>query len=247
MVVHADLSFLIGSDQACRYRSRRPSGPNGGAEIQGVGPISREVARRLACDAGIVFSVEGHDGCILDQKRARRQSHRGPAPGDRPTGQRVSLPGVHLHRLHPGASREAVDRRGRDQSGQSGHLVRSPSSSGARVGLDGDGNCDETLTFTGPHGHSMMSSPSPTWPPAARKGSGGHEACYPELRFGVERSPVDERLGAAQLCVVSAARHPTGGHHRHRQSPPAVGAETWRVIGAPAPGASRGDLPQPVQ
>ena len=42
------------------------------AEVEGVGPIPAEVARRLACDAHVVLSVEARDGSILDQGRARR-------------------------------------------------------------------------------------------------------------------------------------------------------------------------------
>ena len=42
------------------------------AEIEGVGPIPAEVARRLACDAHVVLSVESPDGSILDQGRVRR-------------------------------------------------------------------------------------------------------------------------------------------------------------------------------
>ena len=44
----------------------------GVAEIAGVGPVSVEVVRRLACDANVDLAVEGRDGSILDQGRVRR-------------------------------------------------------------------------------------------------------------------------------------------------------------------------------
>jgi hypothetical protein len=58
MVVHADLSFLEG-------------GP-GGAELDVLGPVSVEVARRLACDSKIFVSGDGPDGRSLNLGRTRR-------------------------------------------------------------------------------------------------------------------------------------------------------------------------------
>ena len=60
VVVHAPLELLVG----CSASSV--------AEIEGVGPVSAEVVRRLACDANVDLSVEDRDGSILDQGRARR-------------------------------------------------------------------------------------------------------------------------------------------------------------------------------
>ena len=50
LVVHAPLEVLLGATTGAV------------PEIAGVGPISAEVARRLACDANVVLSVEGRDG-----------------------------------------------------------------------------------------------------------------------------------------------------------------------------------------
>ena len=44
----------------------------GHASIQGVGPISAEVERRLACNADITLSFDGPDGGTLDQKQLQR-------------------------------------------------------------------------------------------------------------------------------------------------------------------------------
>lgn len=53
VVVHADLSFLAGG--------------NGAAELDVLGPLSREVANRLACDAKIVLSADDAAGHSIQQ------------------------------------------------------------------------------------------------------------------------------------------------------------------------------------
>jgi len=58
VVVHADMEFLSGGD--------------GSAELDVLGPVSREVARRLACDAKILVSGDGPDGRSLNLGRTRR-------------------------------------------------------------------------------------------------------------------------------------------------------------------------------
>ncbi len=58
VVVHADLSFLGGGE--------------GGGELDVLGPVSRETARRLACDAKILVSADGANGQSLNLGRARR-------------------------------------------------------------------------------------------------------------------------------------------------------------------------------
>jgi hypothetical protein len=58
VVVHADMRFLAGGE--------------GGAELDVQGPLSREVARRLACDAKVLVSADGPDGQSLNLGRTRR-------------------------------------------------------------------------------------------------------------------------------------------------------------------------------
>ena len=60
MIVHTDLERLLHGDGY------------GHASIQGVGPISAEVARRLACNADITLSFDAPDGSCLDQKQLMR-------------------------------------------------------------------------------------------------------------------------------------------------------------------------------
>jgi hypothetical protein len=58
VVVHADMSFLAGGE--------------GGAELDVLGPLSREAARRLACDAKVLVSADGPTGQSLNLGRTRR-------------------------------------------------------------------------------------------------------------------------------------------------------------------------------
>jgi Domain of unknown function (DUF222) len=171
MVVHADLGYLVGSDWDEGFSaSDVPNGEGGAcAVIQGIGPISAQVARRLACDAGIVFSVEGHDGCILDQKRARRSPTEAQRREIARRDKGCRFPGcsftdftqVHHVKLWTNGGETNQD----NLLTLCGRHHRAVHELGWRV----TGHCDELVTFTGPHGHSMTSGPSPTWPPAARK------------------------------------------------------------------------------
>ena len=58
VVVHADLAFLAGGE--------------GDAELDVLGPVSREVARRLACDAKVLVSADDPYGHSLNLGRTRR-------------------------------------------------------------------------------------------------------------------------------------------------------------------------------
>jgi hypothetical protein len=156
VVVHADLGFLTGLH------------PNGAAELAGVGPISTEVARRLACDAKVVFSVEHGDGSILDQKRVRRSPTMAQRIeiARRDKGCRfagcsfVDFTEVH-HMVHWVRGGETNLSNLITLCGRHHRAVH-------ELGWTMKGSADDVVTFEGPHGHRMTSSPSPTW---QRRGS----------------------------------------------------------------------------
>jgi hypothetical protein len=156
VVVHADLGFLTGSH------------PDGVADLAGVGPISTEVARRLACDAKVVFSVEHGDGSILDQKRVRRDPTMAQRIeiARRDKGCRfagcsfVDFTEVH-HMVHWVRGGETNLSNLITLCGRHHRAVH-------ELGWTMKGSADEVVTFEGPHGHRMTSAPSPTW---HRKGS----------------------------------------------------------------------------
>jgi hypothetical protein len=160
VVVHAPLELLVGcSDDAV-------------AEIAGVGPIPVEVVRRLACDANVDLAVENVEGTILNQGRARRD----PTPVQRveidrrDKGCRFSgcsyteFTNVHhiVHWVDGGLTNldNLVTLCGRHH-----RAVH-------ELGWTVSGDANGVLTFTGPHGRSMHSAPSPTWRPSSVVRSG---------------------------------------------------------------------------
>jgi hypothetical protein len=151
VVVHADLGFLTGLH------------PDGIADLVGVGPVSTEVARRLACDAKVVFSVERGDGCILDQKRVRRSPTMAQRIeiARRDKGCRFASCGfvdfteVH-HIVHWTRGGETNLSNLITLCGRHHRAVH-------ELGWTMKGSADGVVTFEGPHGHRMTSAPSPTW------------------------------------------------------------------------------------
>jgi hypothetical protein len=151
LVVHADVGLLTGLDL------------DGVAEIAGIGQISREVARRLACDAKVTFSLEKKDGSILDQKRVRRSPTAAQRIeiARRDKGCRFSGCGfvdfteVH-HVVHWVLGGETNLSNLITLCSRHHHAVH-------ELGWTMKGNADGLMTFESPHGHRMTSSPSPTW------------------------------------------------------------------------------------
>jgi len=153
IVVHAPLEVLVGALE----------GSGKVAEIQGLGPIPAEVARRLACDARITFSVEGRDGSILDQGRARR---------DPTTAQRMEIARRDKGCRFPSCT--FVDftqvhhvthwtKGGETNLDNLLTLCGRHHSAVHELGWKMSGRADDVVTFVGPHGQVMKSSPSPAW------------------------------------------------------------------------------------
>ena len=133
------------------------------AEIQNLGPISAEVARRLACDADITFSVEGEDGSILDQGRARREPT---------TAQRIEIARrdkgcrfgtclfkefTHVHHVTHWVNG------GETNMDNLITLCSRHHNAVHELGWKMQGDANAIMKFTSPHGHVMTSVPSPTW------------------------------------------------------------------------------------
>jgi len=151
VVVHVPLELLLGCSVA------------GVAEVQGVGPVSAEVARRLACDANVVLSVEGPDGSILDQGRARRE----------PTvAQRIEIARRDKGCRFPGCTfSEFTDvhhvrhwiRGGETNLDNLVTLCGRHHKAVHELGWIMKGTANAVMSFTSPHGRVMRSVPSPTW------------------------------------------------------------------------------------
>ncbi len=181
VIVHAPLEVLLGVGAAGRGRSGYSPGAEGVPEIAGVGPIEVEVARRLACDAEVVLSVEGRDGSILEQGRARR---------DPTTAQRIEIDRRDKGCRFPGCTyNEFTDvhhikhwaEGGGTDSGNLLTLCGRHHNAVHELGWRMAGDANAEVRFTSPRGRLMTSVPSPTWPRAMR-------------RQAVDRSPPDPPL-----------------------------------------------------
>ncbi len=178
VVVHAPLELLLG----CAKGMSGDGGGVGVAEIAGVGPVQAEVARRLTCDAQIVLSVEARDGSILDQGRARR---------DPTVAQRIELERRDKGCRFPGCTYTEFT---------NPHHIRHWTHGGEtnldnlvtlcdrhhkavhELGWSLQGDANDALSFTSPHGRVMKSVPSPTWRPSARSLHDGAPRDGPKLR-----------------------------------------------------------------
>jgi hypothetical protein len=154
VVLHAPLEVLLGCSTG---------GGRGVCEIAGVGPVSAEVARRLACDADVTLSVEREDGSILDQGRARRE----------PTvAQRLEIDRRDKGCRFPGCTfTEFTDvhhirhwvKGGETNLDNLVTLCDRHHKAVHELGWDVRGTADGILSFTSPHGRTLRTVPSPTW------------------------------------------------------------------------------------
>jgi hypothetical protein len=150
VIVHADVS-LFGGDGS------------GDASIEGLGPISAEIVRRLSCDAKHTISLEGADGTILDQFPRRRSPTAAQRIeiARRDGGCRFSGCGYNLitnvHHL-----RHWIDG-GPTVLSNLITLCAAHHSRMHELGWKMSGDANAVVTFTSPHGRVSTSSPSPVW------------------------------------------------------------------------------------
>jgi hypothetical protein len=153
MIVHTDLDRLLYGDGY------------GHASIQGVGPISAEVARRLACNAHITLSFDGADGTSLDQKKLQRD------PSD---AQRIEIRRRDNGCRFPGCGcRNVTDVHHIVWASKQGPTVLSNlltlcvahHSRVHELGWKLDGDARSEVRFISPQGREFVSSPSSTWRP----------------------------------------------------------------------------------
>ena len=153
LVVHAPVEVLLGIG----------GGDGGVAEIEGVGPVSAEVVRRLACDAHIDVQVEARNGSVLDQGRAKREPTAAQRIeiARRDKGCRFPSCGfcefVDIHHMDHWA------RGGRTDLDNLITLCGRHHNAVHELGWRMSGDANGVVTFTSPNGQVMTSAPSPTW------------------------------------------------------------------------------------
>jgi hypothetical protein len=158
VVVHADLSFLAGA--------------KGGAELDVMGPLSREVARRLACDAKVLVSADGTDGRSLNLGRTRRDPSDAQRLEIRRRDKGCRFPGcTHTEFTDVHHVRHWVDGGPTDIENLV-ELCDQHHRCVHEMGWKVSGNANVELTFQGPTGRRSTSTPSPSLI-AARDGPPG--------------------------------------------------------------------------
>jgi hypothetical protein len=149
VVVHADAEFLAGGA--------------GSAELDTLGPLSREVARRLACDAKVLVSADGADRRSLDLGRARRDPSDAQRIEIRRRDKGCRFPGcghtefTDVHHVTHWIDGGPTDRCNLIELCDEHHrLVH-------EMGWTVSGDADVELTFRSPTGRLSTSTPSPAF------------------------------------------------------------------------------------
>jgi hypothetical protein len=149
VVAHTDLSFLRGG--------------SGGAEIEGLGLLSREAIRRISCSATVALALDDAFGHTMFEGRARRFASDAQRREVQRRDRRCRFPGcsnntftdVH-HIVH------WIDQGTTDLP----NLVLLCDHHHHRVHegkWEMTGNANGILRFVGPNGRPMTSRPSPVW------------------------------------------------------------------------------------
>jgi hypothetical protein len=151
LVVHADLDRLLHGDGY------------GQASIEGAGPISAEVARRVACNANITLSLDAPDGTVLDQKAFGRD----PTDAQRIEVQRrdggCRFPGCPCRSVTDVHHVTWVSKQGPTVMSNLLTLCAAHHSRVHELGWKLDGDAQAEVRFISPSGRVFVSAPLPTW------------------------------------------------------------------------------------
>jgi hypothetical protein len=151
MIVHTDLDRLLYGDGY------------GHASIDGVGPISAEVARRLACNAHITLSFDATDGTSLDQKQMERDPTEAQRIEIRRRDKGCRFPGCGCKNVTDVHHIVWASKQGPTKMSNLLTLCVGHHSRVHEVGWKMDGDANSQVRFISPQARVFVSSPSPTW------------------------------------------------------------------------------------
>jgi uncharacterized protein DUF222 len=151
MIVHTDLDRLLYGDGY------------GHASIQGVGPISAEVARRLACNAHITLSFDAPDGTTLDQKKLERDPSEAQRIEIRRRDNGCRFPGCGCRHVTDVHHIVWASKQGPTVMSNLLTLCVAHHSRVHELGWKMDGDAQSQVRFVSPQGRMFVSTPSPTW------------------------------------------------------------------------------------
>jgi hypothetical protein len=151
MIVHTDLERLLYGDGY------------GHASIQGVGPISAEVARRIACNADITLSFDAPDGTCLDQKPLVRDPSEAQSIEIRRRDNGCRFPGCGCRHVTDVHHVVWASEQGPTVLSNLLTLCVAHHSRVHELGWKLDGDAQAEVRFVSPQGRAFVSTPSPTW------------------------------------------------------------------------------------
>ena len=153
MIVHTDLDRLLYGDGY------------GHASIEGVGPISAEVARRLACNAHITLSFDAPDGFSLDQKQMERDPSQAQRIEIRRRDKGCRFPGCGCKNVTDVHHIVWASKQGPTKMSNLLTLCVGHHSRVHELGWEMDGDANGEVRFISPQRRTFVSSASPTWRP----------------------------------------------------------------------------------
>jgi Domain of unknown function (DUF222) len=156
MIVHTDLERLLYGDGY------------GHASIEGVGPVSAEVARRIACNAELTLSFERPDGSVLDHKKLQRDPTEAQRIEIRRRDKGCRFPGCPCRHVTDVHHITWASKQGPTALSNLLTLCVAHHSRVHELGWTVDGDAQAEVRFTSPQGRVFVSSPSPTWRPARK-------------------------------------------------------------------------------
>ena len=151
MIVHTDLDRLLYGDGF------------GHASIEGAGPISAEVVRRLACNAHITLSFDAPDGTVLDQKQLERDPTEAQRIEIRRRDKGCRFPGCGCKNVTDVHHVVWASKQGPTVMSNLLTLCVGHHSRVHELGWKLDGDAQAKVRFISPQGRVFVSTPSPTW------------------------------------------------------------------------------------
>ena len=151
VVVHADLERLLHGDGY------------GNATIEGAGPISAEVARRVACNADVLLSLDAPDGTVLDQRAIGRDPTDAQRIEIRRRDGGCRFPGCTCRSVTDVHHVTWVSKQGPTVMSNLLTLCVAHHSRVHELGWKLDGDAQSEVQFISPSGRVFLSTPMPTW------------------------------------------------------------------------------------
>lgn len=151
VVVHADLERLLHGDGY------------GHASIEGAGPISAEVARRVACNADVLLSLDAPDGTVLDQRALGRDPTDAQRIEIRRRDGGCRFPGCPCRSVTDVHHVTWVSKQGPTVMSNLLTLCVAHHSRVHELGWKLDGDAQAEVRFISPSGRVLASTPMPTW------------------------------------------------------------------------------------